>query len=209
MANVYRDNIIEFNQYDIPTDKDIIESILEKRKNGFDKERFFLEYLPPLELAKYDFNDSYSLEEFRKISLSFMTPLKGMGGCNLSEDLLQKDIRYAGIKLSDPYGKIPGAFDIRNHIVTYSPIFPFFYEERDLIKFANDTYFTSIPFEEIIMNQINHATEFYVHTGDYHTIKEIAKYGSYIFEQISKKQMIEYATNPELGEQIKRKYLKI
>ena len=208
MANVYIDNIIEFNQYDIPVDKDIFESILEKRKKGLDSERFFLEYIPASELAKYNFNDPDSLKAFRKIQLSCMDPSKGMGGCNLREDMLEKDIRYAGTKLSDPYGKISGVFDIRNHIVTYSPIFPFFYEERDLIKFANDTYFTSIPFEEIIMNQINHATKFYVHIGNYRTAKEIVRYGSYILEQISKKQMIEYATNPELGEKIVKKYLK-
>ena len=209
MANVYINNVIEFNQYDIPIDKDIFESILEIRKKGFDSERFFLKYFPASELSRYDFNNPYFLEKFRQIHLSCVNSIKGMGGCNLREDMLQEDIRYAGIKLSDPYGKILGIFDIRNHIVTYSPIFPFFYEQRDLIKFANDTYFTSIPFEEIIMNQINHAIEFYVHIGDYRTTREIVRYGSYILEQISKKQMIEYATNPELGKKILKKYLNL
>lgn len=209
MANFFIDNIISFDQYDISLDGDIFADILEKRKNGIDSERFFLKYIPIAELSKYDFNDKDSIKKFRDVCCSFMNPIRGMGGCNLREEMLEKDIRYAGIKLSDPYGKIPGCFDIRNHVMTYSPIFPFFYERRDLVKFANDTYFTSIPFEMILNNQIDNATEYYIHTGNYHTAIELMKYGSYVLEQISKEKMIEYATNPELGEKVRKKYLKI
>ena len=61
-------------------------------------------------------------------------------------DMLQKDIRYAGIKISDPSRNILGQFDIRNHVMTYSPISPYFFEERDLCKFARDDYFTTFSF---------------------------------------------------------------
>lgn len=209
MAMIFRDEFFRFNQYSLEQGEDIFEKILEERKNGIDSERFFLSFIPSEELAKYDFSDKNSLKQFRDVCLTFSSPLKKMGGCNLREEYLSKGIRYAGIKLSDPYGKIPGAFDVRNHIITYSPIFPLFYQERDLIKFANDTYFTSMPFEEIIMNQINNAVEYYVHTGDYKTARDLIKYGSYIFEKVTKEQMIEYATNPEKGELILKKYLNI
>lgn len=210
MANVFIYKTGEFNQYDISSNEDIFGSILEKRENDLDSKRFFLKYIPASLLSKYNFNDENSLNEFRNVHLSIFTDsIKGMGGCNLREEMLEKDIRYAGIKLSDPYKKIPGVFDIRNSVMTYSPIFPFFYEERDLIKFANDTYFTSIPFETILINQINNATKYYIHIGNYQMARETIKYGRYILEQISKEQMIEYATNPELGEKVRKKYLKI
>ena len=209
MANVFIDNIIEFNQYEIDKEDDIIQSILDKRKNEFDSKRFFIEYIPSSELTKYDFNNIDSLNKFRDVCCTFMSPLKKMGGCNIRPEMLEKDIRYAGIKLSDPSQRILGQFDIRNNIMTYSPIFPYFYEERDLIKFANDTYFTSITFEELVMNQIKYSKKFYIHTGNYIELKDIIKNGDYILEEINREQMIEYATNPKLGEKVLKRTLKL
>ena len=54
---------------------------------------------------------------------------------------------------------------------------------------------------------IDFATEFYIHTGNYNDAKDIANYGSYIFERVSKDEMIEYATNPKLGEKIRKRCL--
>ena len=205
MPNVFHDRFIDFQQYDINLNDNIFEQLLATRKNEFDSERFFLKFIQSNDLAKYNFNDKSSLSKFRDDCCTFMSPLKKMGGCNLRPEKLEEDIKYAGIKLSDPNGKIIGQFDIRNHIVTYSPIFPFFYEERDLIKFANDTYFTSLSFEQLIMNQIDHAIKYYIHIGNYYSPKDIVKYGNYIMEEVSKEKMIEYATNPELGNKILKK----
>lgn len=191
MANIFIDNIFEFQQYDISIDKDIIESILIKQ-GELDK-RFFLEYVPKSILNKYNFNDKNSLKQFRNMRFSPKSPIKSMGGCNY-EGNEGTNIREFGTILSDPSKNIEGQFNITNHIMTYSPFFPFFYEQRDLIKFADDTYFTSIPFETLLMNQIENATEYYIHIGNYHTAAEVANYGRYIFEKISKNQMIEYAT---------------
>lgn len=207
MANVFIDNIFEFEQYDIDGNKDIFESILAKRQADLDK-RFFLKYISNSELSKYNFNDKSSIKQFRKERISNKFPIKCIGGCNY-EGNMGKEIREFGVILSDPYEKIEGQFNINNRIMTYSPIFPFFYEQRDLIKFADDTYYTSIPFEEVLMNQIENATEYYIHIGNYHTAAEVANYGRYIFERISKNEMIEYATNKELGENVKKKQFKI
>ena len=207
MANVFIDNIFEFQQYEINENEDVVKSILEKRNPSLDK-RFFLKYVSASELTKYSFNDKNSIKKFRNMRFSNKSPIKSMGGCNY-EGNEGTDVREFGIILSDPYKKIVGQFNINEHIMTYSPIFPFFYKQRDLIKFADDTYFTSISFETLLMNQIENATEYYIHIGNYHKASEIANYDRYIFERISKNQMIEYATNSELGKNVKKKSLKI
>lgn len=207
MANVFFDNIVEFHQYDFDLCDDIFEQILETRKEGFDSKRFFIRYIAPEELEKYDFSNRDSLNQFRDICCSFDNPLQKMGGCNVRADFLEKGFRKSGIILSDPQKRVVGQFDVRNHIVTYSPIFPFFYEERDLIKFANDIYFTTIPFEELVMNQIEHAEDFFIHTGYYQSSKNPVRNGEYILEKISKEEMIGYLTDEKKGQKILEKRL--
>ena len=204
MPNLFNDEIIKFNQYDIDLNREnIFDTILNIRKYGFDRERFFLNYITDDVLANFDFNDTDSLNEFRNLPTY---PYKLMGGCNVMSDMLQKDIRYAGIKISDPSRNILGQFDIRNHVMTYSPIFPYFFDERDLCKFARDDYFTTFSFFDIFMNQVNYCTDYYVHVGNYMNSKDFIKYGKYKFEKISKDKMIEYATDSELGKSIVKKY---
>lgn len=209
MAQIFRDRIIKFDTYDIEENEDIFARILEERKNEIDGNRFFLSYIPYEELSKYDFSNSESLNQFRHACCSIDDPIKSMGGCNLIEEEIRKGIRYSGMKLSDPYGIIPGVFDVNNHIVTYSPIFPLFYDERDNIKFARDIYFTSISFEDIITSAINSANGFYVHVGNYSTPGDILKYGGYIFEQVNKDEMLAFTMNPEKGEKVLKKYLQL
>lgn len=206
MKTVFTDKVYEFQQYNLQEGEEIFQRILQERKGELDSERFYLKYISDEELSQYDFNNPNSLCKLRKKVGTYQNPIKLMGGYNLRYDNKDKDIRDFGIKISDPYGKISGQFDFTNQVVTYSPIFPFFYEERDLIKWAEDDYVTNMTFEEIVMNQINCATKYYVHTGDYDKIPDIIKYGSYIMEEVTKQEMIEYAINPEAGEKILRKY---
>lgn len=207
MEHIYRDRIVRLEQIDIDSTEDLFSRILEEKKHEIDKDRFFINYISSEDLSKYDFGNNESLNKFRHDCISINDPLKPMGGCNLREAEVRKGIRYAGMKLSDPNGIIPGVFDINNGTITYSPIFPLFYDDRDNIKFAKDTYFTSMTFEEIIINQINNAIKYYVHIGNYSTARDIMKYGSYIFEKINKEQMIEFATNPEKGQKVLNKHL--
>lgn len=207
MNKIYRDEIIQFNQFDLRKDGDIFQTILDERKDEIDSQRFFLEYLPQDIADKYDFNNLGSLWKFRDDCLRLIPPLQPMGGCNLVKEELQRGIRYAGKKISDPSGKVFGSFNINEGKIIYSPIFPHFYDERDNIKFANDTYFTTMTFEEIMQRQIDLATEFYIHTGNYMVLKDVAKYGDYIFEEISKDQMLEFLYQPETGEKVLRKHL--
>ena len=207
MANVFFDNIVEFHQFDFDLGDDIFEQILETRKDGFDSKRFFIRYIAPEELEKYDFSNRDSLNQFRDICCSFDNPLQKMGGCNVRADFLEKGFRYSGKILSDPQKRVLGQFDVRNHKMTYSPLFPFFYKERDLIKFANDIYFTTIPFEELVMNQIEHAEDFFIHTGYYQSSKNPVRNGEYILEKISKEEMIGYLTDEKKGQKILEKRL--
>lgn len=207
MKKIFRDEMVRFNQFDLRDDGDVFQTILDERKDEIDSQRFFLEYLPQDIALGYDFNNLESLMKFRNDCLRWDSPLLGMGGCNLSHEELQRGIRYSGIKISDPYGKIFGSFNISEGKIIYSPIFPHFYDERDNIKFANDRYFTTMTFEEIVERQIDLVTEFYIHTGNYTSHKEFVKYGTYIFEKVSKDDMLEFLYQPKTGEKILKKYL--
>lgn len=209
MAQLFRDRIIHFEQFDVSPTEDIFVRILKEKENEKDNRRFFLNYIPLDVVSKYDFTNDGSINEFRYVCNGIDSPLMPMGGCNLKEEEKNKGIRYNGIKLSDPYGIIPGVFDINNKIITYSPILPLFYLDRDNIKYAKDTYFTCMTFQEIIINQINNAVEYYVHIGNYSAIKDILKYGKNIFEKIEKEEMVEFVENPKKGQKILNRHLGI
>ena len=209
MAQLFRDRIINFEQFDVSPNEDIFFRILKEKEQEKDNKRFFLNYVPDHVLSRYDFRNADSINEFRNACIGIDSPLMSMGGCNLGEKDKNKGIRYNGIKISDPYGVIPGVFDINNKIITYSPIFPLFYLDRDNIKYAKDIYFTSITFQEVILNQINNAIDYYVHVGNYSAIKDILKYGKYILKKIDKEQMIEFVKDPQKGQKILSRYLGI
>lgn len=207
----FRDNIINFQEKELETNEDIFKTILKEREHGLDSKRFFLEFLPMEAYSLYDFDNPLSLQEFRKVRLTCDKPIMQMGGCNMHPDYLEKDresgyLRYAGIKMSDPYGRIYGQFDIRDNILTYSPIFQPFYKERDLCKFANDTYFTTMTFEDIMLVQIDNASEYFVHIGN---VYKIGTRCPYVLEKVTKEQMIKFIFEPTEGEAIYKKTLNI
>ena len=128
-----------------------------------------------------------------------------MAGCNRRKECLEKDERTSGIKISDPSKRILGQFDVRDHIITYSPHLPFFFTERDLAKFAQEEYLTDFTFEELVKNQIEHAERFYVHTGYHTTSKDIRRKGYYQIEKISKSEMLDFVNNPKEGRKLLHK----
>ena len=91
----------------------------------------------------------------------------------------------------------------------YSPIFPLFYEERDISKFANDVYFITLTFEQIIRTLIAGASKFYVHVGNYSQLKDKIKYGDYIFKEVLKEEMLTYVSNPEKGKKVYSRHLSL
>ena len=121
---------------------------------------------------------------------------------------MDEDMRVSGKKISDPYGRVLGSFDIRDGIITYSPLFNHFYNERDVAKFANDQYFTTMTFEEIMRLQIEIANKFLVHTDNYTSSRDLNRFGRYVFEEVSSSEMMDFVNNPELGAMVlsKRKF---
>lgn len=204
----FRDNILEMKKYELKKGKELFESILKERKGQMDPKRFFLRFLPLEEYKKYDFNNLESLEKFRDDCLRNKV-LMEMGGCNLTLDEIKKGIRYGGIMMSDPYSNVIGQFhyDIEKKIMIYSPIFPEFYNQRDLVKFANDDYFTTISFEEIILMQIENSKRFYVHTGNFENLQDIIKNKEHKLEEVSKEEFIEFLVNPKKGKLIEHNYI--
>jgi len=205
---VYRDKFYKLDEYVFDDNSDIFEEILKQRQNETDKNRFFLNFVPQEIMKRYNLSNPNSVESFRNMCYMIDSPVVLMGGYNMDSNELTPDIRYAGIKLSDPYEKIYGTFDIRNGIITYSPLFAHFSKERDVVKFARDEYFTTATFEEIMLSQIKKAKECRLHIGNYSSLKDIMKYGNYILENITKKQMISFVINQEEGAKVFTKSLK-
>lgn len=201
MDKIFYDNFFRMNEIPLMSDGDIFESILDSRKDSLDKERFYVKFLPVEEFQKFDFMNENSIDDFRDICFTVDTPLLGMGGCNLWEKYMD-DFRRSGKKMSDPYERVFGSFDIRDGVITYCPLFNHFYKEYDVGKFANSQYFTTMTFEDIMKYQILKAHEFYVHTG-YNIIHGNREF---ILEKISASEMMEFVNNPKLGEMVlKRK----
>lgn len=203
--NVYRDKFYKMEQYNVLRNSDIFETILENRKDDIDRDRFFIKYISKEKLYDYNFSNPIDVRRFTDICYRIDSPLMLMGGYNMSSKNLSDDIRYAGIKMSDPYGKVYGVFDIRDGIITYSPFFAPFYEERDLCKFADDEYFTTMTFEEIILGQIQKARECRLHIGNYKSVKDIIQHGQYVLESVTKVEMINFVQKPEEGAKVYQK----
>ena len=199
MNKIFYDNFFRMNEIELKQNGDVFESILDSRKNDVDAERFFIKFLPSSEYEKYDFSDRSSLREFRDVCFSIDTPIMPMGGCNLWKRYMDEDMRISGKKISDPYGRVLGSFDIRDGIITYSPLFNHFYNERDVAKFANDQYFTTMTFEDIMRLQIEIANKFLVHTDNYTSSRDLNRFGRYVFEEVSSSEMMDFVNNPELG----------
>lgn len=198
------DYIFDFEHYSLRDNEEIFQSILRTRESKIDSKRFFLRYIAQEDLSKYDFSNVDSLKEFRNQCLCTHL-LKNMGGCNLVPDCLDRGLCYSGIKMSDPHGCILGQFDVHNTVMTYSPFYPLFYEERDLDKFANDKYFTALTFEEILLSLIEHITDFYVHVGYRKNSQEILRFGYEVFEKTDRNTMLGFILDSEEGAKIYKK----
>ena len=207
MEYVYSDKIFGIDRIAIESEEDIFKKILDTKQNERIDSRFFLNYVSNDELSKYDFESEISISSFRNDCNTLDSPLMPMGGYNMSESAKSKGVMYYGIKISDPFGNIPGVFIINNDTMIYSPIFPLFYEERDISKFANEVYFTTLTFEQIIRTLIAGASKFYVHIGNYSQLKDKIKYGDYIFKEVLKEEMLSCVTNPEIGKKVYSRHL--
>ena len=176
MTNVFYYDIDNdsIKSYDIDLNEDIFKQILDLRKDNPDPYRFYLRYI--------DFKLKKIIDEGDIYGFSYLNDFysKRMAGCNLTPTALD-NFETSGIKISDPIGLIRGQIDVRNNIMTYSPITRSFCLQKENPYFAKETYYTTIEFTKLLENQIDHATSFYKHIG---------KDGdSYIKEESSKEKM--------------------
>lgn len=184
---------------------DIFTHILKSRQEQERDNKFLLYYLPKEE--KCDFQDNLVKQEFKKEIESPSSPLLLMGGANL-ENLNKRDIRLNGIKMTDPYGKIIGSFDIRENMMTYCPLLPNFYAEKDLTNFGTDSYFTTLSFQEIMLTMTKYVKKYYVIVGYNYSPRVIINKGKYIKEQVNKDKMLKFIQNEEAGKLIRSRILK-
>lgn len=202
MVKIYKDDIVKFNEYNLEDNKDIFKTILNVRRNEIDSKRFYLKYISQEVLDTYDFNNKESLKKFRCDCLRYSI-LQGMGGCNLNTDDLKKGFIYSGIQISDPSG-VPGIFYIIDKKIIYNPLHSQFYKNRDVIKFANETYFTKMTFEEIMLTQIELAKEYYVQKRGYETAQELMDIQN-SYEKVNKEEMMGFVLDKERGDMIRKK----
>lgn len=171
MEKIYYYDITKFDEYEIDTDKDIFEQILNIKKDTSNPYIFYLRYINSTIKKYIENSDIYSFADLRDL---YTTKI---ACCNLTPSL-ENDFDESGIKLIDPLELIRGHIDIRNHIMTYSPVkHPSLLQKSDL----KETYYTTIRFEELLKNQIEYATSFYKIIGK--------EQDNYIKEETSKEKM--------------------
>ena len=179
MANVFYYDIDNdsIKSYDIDLSEDIFKQILDLRKDNPDSYRFYLRYM---DSKLKEIIDKGDVRGFSYLNDFYS---KRMAGCNLTPSALEGEFESGGIKISDPVRLIHGQIDVRNHIMTYSPITRSFCLQKENLGFAKETYYTTIEFTKLLKNQIDHATAFYKHIGK--------DEDGYIKEESSKEKMMQ------------------
>ena len=197
--NFYEDIIFKIKKYDVPEGVDLLTAVLNVQNQTSDPSRFYLRFVPESVLSEYDLNDPDSAHRFRKACWHISSPQKGMCACNLRDFSCGSH----GLKISDPEEQIEGTFIIDGYRLTYSPIVPRVYEERDISKYANTIYFTSAPFSKIMQDLIAKSNRFRLHSH-----YEIVKYDTVpVIKEISREEMLTFATDSNLGNQVLQEYL--
>lgn len=99
-----------------------------------------------------------------------------------------------GLKLSSDEENILGSFVIEEDKIIYTPVAKFF-EERDCFVYARRDFYTTLSMTEVLEPELNFAHQFLIYRG------EELKSGMFmpILENVSRSEMMEYAINPEKG----------
>lgn len=114
----------------------------------------------------------------------------------------------AGFNLSDPDDNILGVFNIFDGIVTYNP----YDKSKRVISSAYrrvlsfDDFYTTITFDDLIKNQIEHARLFYLDEGEVFTGQVIKVPCGRRYKKVTKADMLEFATNKEYSREIFSQY---
>lgn len=100
-----------------------------------------------------------------------------------------------GLKLSDHTKHIGGSFIIEDERIIYEAGERFF-EERDFGKYSNLNYYTTMTMKDLLIEELNKKRKLLVYMGE----KLEGVHYTHRFEEVSKDELMEYATNPKKGE---------
>ena len=78
--------------------------------------------------------------------------------------------------------------------IIYTPVVKFF-DERDCFVYARRDFYTTISMPEVLEPELNFAHQFLIYRGE--ELKGLTP--TPVFENVSRSEMMEYAINPEKG----------
>lgn len=103
--------------------------------------------------------------------------------------------RSIGLKVSDHTKSICGSFIIEDERIIYEAGEPVF-EERDFGKYSSLNYYTTMSMKDILIEELKKKRKLLIYMGE----KLEGVHYTHLFEEVSKDELMEYATNPEKGE---------
>lgn len=163
-----------------------------------------LEYLRE---SEHSFNLRYvSFDAFEKLKsakgIIYLKDRKLLAGCS---DIKGNDFKCSGgLKVSDPNKNIVGSFIIQNDRVIYDARCPF-YEERDSFVYTNGReFYTTMSMKEILLEELEIKRQYLIYLGNRLENKRFVD----DFEEVSRKEFLEYITDKEKGRLILKKMRK-
>ena len=163
-----------------------------------------LEYLRE---SEHSFNLRYvSFDTFAKLKsakgIIYLKDRKLLAGCS---DIKGNHFKSSGgLKVSDPNKNIVGSFIIQNDRVIYDARCPF-YEERDSFVYTNGReFYTTMSMKEILFEELEIKRQYLIYLGNRLENKRFVN----DFEEVSRKEFLEYITDKENGRLILKTMIK-
>jgi len=171
--------------------------------------RFHLDFVPQDVFDAYGGRETDFLNDY---TFSRNSVKKRMCRCNLEHShsaTLAEQLTSTGawgLRIADPYKKIRAEFIIDGNDIVYGPWLgegsPLD-AERDAYRFSGDHYFTTTPFEEIILDVIKKADKCRIFSG--YAAGELYEKIP-IIEEISKEEMSKLITDSDFRQEVAQKY---
>ena len=116
-----------------------------------------------------------------------------------------KGLHHGGLKLSDDTKEVEGKFIIENNRIIYTPITRFFEEKKYYVYCSGLTYYTIMNMPEILEEYMDQGLKMYVDCGEKVENGVVVP----ILEEVSEKELYDFATNPEKGKELSKKRRRI
>ena len=157
--------------------------------------------------TEHFFNLRYvSFDTFEKLKgakgIIYLKDRKLLAGCSNPKG---NDFKSSGgLKVSDPDKIIVGSFIIQEDRIIYDARCPF-YEERDSFVYTNGReFYTTMSMKEILLEELEIKRQYLIYLGKRLENKRYVD----DFEEVSRKEFLEYITDKEKGRLILKKMRK-